>query len=350
MSITNQNWLSQSLLPKDSSISIGSSDYPLDTVNCGTLNATNLTVTNQTVINNTDIKDPIVALSHGNTSDVVNSGILNSYVSSGNKWAGLVRNAGDSKYYLVKDATTLPTTSTDISALTKADLTLGTLTAATVNATSIAASTMNLSGLTASRFMFADSAKNIATTSFGILDLVNTTIDQTIAGTKTFSNDIKCPANTITSQNLITTNATYIGQSLTQNYVYIGTKNFAAITNPTAGCTWTITVAKGTNTNYCSALMQIRIAGSSQGLGNVYALYNYQLSVHNGGPVTALIDSKVSSNPPTISIVTSGSSGTATVVFTVSVIPDVIGALTACAYVEILCAPGFTSSNTWTIT
>ena len=129
MSITNQLWLSQSLLPKDNAITLGSTQYPIAIVTCNRLNADELMVTNQTTINNTDIKDPLVTLAHGNTSDVVNTGILHSYVSSGQKYGGLLRYAGNSKYYLTRDASTLPTVSTDISTLSRADLFTGELTA-----------------------------------------------------------------------------------------------------------------------------------------------------------------------------------------------------------------------------
>lgn len=126
--ISNQTWLSTSLLPKDSNISIGSSDYPLSAVYCNTLTATNLTVSNQTTVNNTDIKDPIVTLAYGNNADVINSGLIHSYVSSGSKWAGLMRYAGDGNFYLIKDTTSLPTVSTNISSLTRGDLIFNALT------------------------------------------------------------------------------------------------------------------------------------------------------------------------------------------------------------------------------
>lgn len=198
------------------------------TVNCNTLNATNLIVTNTLTANNTDIKDPIVTLAFGNTGNVINTGLVGTYVqSSVTKYAGLMRYANDSKFYLI-DQDVLPTVSTNLSTSSRASLVCGNLFSTSLNITGatatpmsisnvctlsngtlmtypadngnsaesvvvrdvygyIYASNLNLSGLTASKLVLTGANQDLVSSSLGISDIVQRSGDQSIDGKKTFT-------------------------------------------------------------------------------------------------------------------------------------------------------------------
>lgn len=85
----------------------------------------NLTVTGTTThVNDIVVDDAIVTTAYNNSGDAIKSGILNSYTSSGLKYAGLVRNAGG-KFYLVKDETS--DTESKLALTTFDDLKLGSI-------------------------------------------------------------------------------------------------------------------------------------------------------------------------------------------------------------------------------
>jgi hypothetical protein len=77
-----------------------------------TVNGTTTTVTSSTV----SIDDSLLKLAANNAADTVDSGFYVEYVSSGTKYAGLIRDANDSGVFkLQKDLTTEPTTTANFS-------------------------------------------------------------------------------------------------------------------------------------------------------------------------------------------------------------------------------------------
>lgn len=84
-----------------------------------------------TTSENLAVNDPIVFTNTTATSDVNDIGIVGKYVSSGDKYAGLVRDASDGVFKLFKDQTTLPTTTVNFGTSSYADLQVAALTATT---------------------------------------------------------------------------------------------------------------------------------------------------------------------------------------------------------------------------
>jgi hypothetical protein len=74
----------------------------------------NLIVTGTQIVSNTsyvETQDSLIKLAANNTTDVLDIGFYGQYNSSGTKYAGLIRKAGD-KFYLLKDITSDPTSNT----------------------------------------------------------------------------------------------------------------------------------------------------------------------------------------------------------------------------------------------
>ncbi len=81
-----------------------------------------------------DIEDTLLLLgSNNNTTDLLNLGLLTEYGDSGAKYSGLVRNSSNSEWYLFQDASTKPTSSTDISSLTTANINVGLVNNVSIN-------------------------------------------------------------------------------------------------------------------------------------------------------------------------------------------------------------------------
>ena len=194
MSITNQNFLTQSLIPKDNSVTIGSANNPIKSITTKLITVEDLYVTNHFTVYDSDIKDPIINLSFGSENDLLNTGIMSSYYTAANRWTGLIRYYNDSKYYLFKDAISIPTINSDISALTKADLVLGNLNS----------SGININSLTASKLIISDVSKNLISSTINDTDITTLNTDQTITGIKTFSSAIN--NTTLTASKLLLSN------------------------------------------------------------------------------------------------------------------------------------------------
>jgi hypothetical protein len=106
--------------------------YETDMTITGDLTVTgNITATTQTFQSDVVLEDPILELGNGNTTDNINTGYTRQNASG--KFSGMIRYHTDEKNYLFKDAATLPTTTTDMSTLGKADLVVANLEAITVN-------------------------------------------------------------------------------------------------------------------------------------------------------------------------------------------------------------------------
>ncbi len=85
----------------------------------------NVLTTQQTL----EVKDPIISMGVGNTTDNINEGIT--LQTATNTWSGFMRAQGTNNFYLFKNASTLPTISTDLTLLEPANLTVNTIYAGT---------------------------------------------------------------------------------------------------------------------------------------------------------------------------------------------------------------------------
>lgn len=97
----------------------------------GTTNADNLTLTGDLTVNGTtttlnvnnlDVEDPLILYGSGNTADIQNLGVLLQYNDGADKYGGLVRDKTTKEFYLFEGAGTLPTTTSDITILSKSKL------------------------------------------------------------------------------------------------------------------------------------------------------------------------------------------------------------------------------------
>lgn len=73
------------------------------------------------------VSDPTIRMASGNSADLIDIGFVGTYVSSGTKYTGLLRDATDSKYKLFGSITTNPTTTADFTGATYATLVAGAL-------------------------------------------------------------------------------------------------------------------------------------------------------------------------------------------------------------------------------
>ena len=64
---------------------------------------------------NLTVSDPLVFTGNTNTGDALDLGVVSKYVSSGTKYAGIVRDASDGVYKFFNGATTLPTSTVNFS-------------------------------------------------------------------------------------------------------------------------------------------------------------------------------------------------------------------------------------------
>ena len=131
-----------------------------DTITLGDATAVNATVLT--------VDDPTIALADNNTGNAVDIGFYGKYVSSGTKYAGLVRDATDNSWYLfnTSGSNDEPTTTLNVSGIGLADLRVGNLygtiaTAAQGSITSVSALT---GGSIASGFGTISTGNTITTT------------------------------------------------------------------------------------------------------------------------------------------------------------------------------------------
>jgi hypothetical protein len=91
----------------------------------------------QTGVQTLEVAFPIVFVGDGNTGDAIDLGLVGQYVSSGTKYAGVVRDASDGVIKFFKEAATKPTNSVDFSqvGLTYADIRTGAITSGAITAT-----------------------------------------------------------------------------------------------------------------------------------------------------------------------------------------------------------------------
>jgi hypothetical protein len=101
----------------------------------------------QTGVQTLEVAFPIVFVGDGNTGDAIDLGLVGEYVSSGTKYAGVVRDASDGVIKFFKDAATKPTNSVDFSqgGLTYADIRTGAITSGSITATGTVGITGGLS-------------------------------------------------------------------------------------------------------------------------------------------------------------------------------------------------------------
>jgi len=111
------------------------------------------------------VSDPMIVMGSGNTStDAVDLGFYGIYGSTGAKYAGLVRDASDSKFKLFTALGTQPTTTVDFTGATLATLSLGTVEATNVDATNFKiAGTTVLSGTTLGTAIVNSSLTSVGT-------------------------------------------------------------------------------------------------------------------------------------------------------------------------------------------
>ena len=97
---------------------------------------------------NLTVSDPMIFSGNTNTGDALDLGIVSKYVSSGTKYAGIVRDATDGIYKFFKGASTLPSSTVNFSevGLTYAEIKVGAATIGSVTNTEIG----YLSGVTSS--------------------------------------------------------------------------------------------------------------------------------------------------------------------------------------------------------
>jgi hypothetical protein len=108
----------------------------------------------QTGVQTLEVAFPIVFVGDGNTGNSIDLGLVGEYVSSGTKYAGVVRDASDGIIKFFKDAAIKPTNSVDFAqvGLSYADIRTGAITSGSITATGIstgsltATSGVNLSG------------------------------------------------------------------------------------------------------------------------------------------------------------------------------------------------------------
>lgn len=88
---------------------------------------------------NLTVSDPIIFSGNTNTGDALDLGLVSKYVSSGTKYAGIVRDATDGIYKFFKGASTLPSGTVDFSeiGLTYAEIKVGAATIGSVTNTEI---------------------------------------------------------------------------------------------------------------------------------------------------------------------------------------------------------------------
>jgi len=88
----------------------------------------------QTGVQTLEVAFPIVFVADGNTGDAIDLGLVGEYVSSGTKYAGVLRDASDGVFKFFKDATTKPTNTLDFSqgSLTYADIRTGAITSGAI--------------------------------------------------------------------------------------------------------------------------------------------------------------------------------------------------------------------------
>jgi hypothetical protein len=101
----------------------------------------------QTGVQTLEVAFPIVFVGDGNAGDAIDLGLVGEYVSSGTKYAGVVRDASDGVIKFFKDAATKPTNSVDFSqgGLTYADIRTGAITSGSITATGTVGITGGLS-------------------------------------------------------------------------------------------------------------------------------------------------------------------------------------------------------------
>jgi hypothetical protein len=89
----------------------------------------------QTGVQTLEVAFPIVFVGDGNTGDAIDLGLVGQYVSSGTKYAGVVRDASDGIIKFFKDASTKPTNSVDFAQanIAYADIQTAAITATTLN-------------------------------------------------------------------------------------------------------------------------------------------------------------------------------------------------------------------------
>lgn len=75
-----------------------------------------------TLVSDIITEDPLIHLAKNNIADILNTGYFSEYNDGSLKFAGLIRSKDDKKFYVLKDLTTQPSGSTDITSLTRGDL------------------------------------------------------------------------------------------------------------------------------------------------------------------------------------------------------------------------------------
>jgi hypothetical protein len=78
---------------------------------------------------NLTVSDPLVFTGNTNTGDALDLGVVSKYVSSGTKYAGIVRDASDGVYKFFTGATTLPSSTVNFSEVAYAAIQVGAITA-----------------------------------------------------------------------------------------------------------------------------------------------------------------------------------------------------------------------------
>jgi hypothetical protein len=102
----------------------------------------------QTGVQTLEVAFPIVFVADGNTGDAIDFGVVGEYVSSGTKYAGVLRDASDGIFKFFKGAVTKPTNTLDFAqvSLTYADVRLGALTSGAITAGAISATSLTTTG------------------------------------------------------------------------------------------------------------------------------------------------------------------------------------------------------------
>ena len=167
----------------------------------------NLTVTGTSTslqVANLDVEDPLIKLARGNSSDAIDIGFYGLYNDGADKFAGLMRDATDSKFKLIHEMTSEP--STTFTGGSSATLVAGTFEGA-LSGNSTTATTL----ASAQNFAIGSGPVRAANVSFdgsGGVSLTSTIADAQITNAMLASSHISLKANGITQEDL------NLGQSL----------------------------------------------------------------------------------------------------------------------------------------
>jgi cytoskeletal protein CcmA (bactofilin family) len=135
---------------------------------------------------NLSVTDPLIFVGDGNTSDIVDLGLVGEYtVGSDIKYAGIVRDASDGVVKAFKDASTKPTSSVNFAeaGLAYADLQVAGITASSLTVGDVSNTEIGyLDGVTSSIQTQIDSKLSTSTASSTYAPIANPTFTGTVAG------------------------------------------------------------------------------------------------------------------------------------------------------------------------